>query len=433
MRAWIVWGTGVAVYATAICHRTSLGVAAPQAAEQFGTTASVVALFVVLQVGMYAGMQVPAGVLLDRYGARRMLTAGAALMALGQLLLAVSPSMSLAVTARMLTGAADAAVFISALRLIPAWFPAHRIPMLTQLTGVLGQTGQILSAVPFVWVLHRAGWSTAFLTLAGAGALAAVAAYSIIRDSPHGPIRRDSHVAERFFGQLVEVVREPGTRLGMFEHALSCFGALTFALMWGFPYLLEGEGQSAAVTGGLFTVFVLGSVVAGPVIGNLTRRHPLRRSTLAMLVSLAGIVPWLGVFVWPGPAPLWLLVALVLGLAIAGPGSGIGLDHARTFNPPHRMGTASGLVVMAGFSFVLLAILFIGVMLDLIAGSGTATLADYRLAMAVQIPLWLICWVGLLVSRHQARRTHGLDIPSWRAVWRRERSRRREGGVSRDR
>lgn len=425
MRAWLVWGMGVAVYAAAILHRTSLGVAAPQAAVQFGTTASVISLFVVLQVGMYAGMQVPAGVLLDRFGARRMLTVGAAVMALGQLLLAVSASMPLAVTARMLTGAADAAVFISALRLIPAWFPVHRIPVLTQLTGVLGQTGQILSAVPFVWLLHRFGWSTAFLVLAGAGALVAVVAYLLIRDSPHGPIRGDSHVAERFFGQLVEVVREPGTRLGMFEHALSCFGALTFALMWGFPYLMEGEGRSPAVTGGLFTVFVLGSVVAGPVIGNLTRRHPLRRSTLALLVSSAGIVPWLVIFVWPGPAPMWLLVVLVLGLSVAGPGSAIGLDHARTFNPSHRMGTASGLVVMAGFTFVLVAILFIGVVLDLVAGPGPATLTDYRLALAVQIPLWLLCWIGLLVSRQQARRLHGFEIPPWGEVWRRERSRRR--------
>ncbi|HHV22837.1 MAG TPA: MFS transporter [Propionibacterium sp.] len=426
MRAWLVWGTGVVVYATAIAHRTSLGVAAPQAAEQFGTTASVIALFVVLQVGMYAAMQVPAGILLDRFGARRMLTAGAAVMAVGQLLLAISHSMPLAVTARMLTGGADAAIFISALRLIPAWFPVHRIPVLTQLTGVLGQFGQILSAVPFVWVLHHFGWSTAFLGVAGLGLVIAVSAYTLIRDSPHGRIRRDSHVAERFFGQLVAAAREPGTRLGMFEHAMAAFGAMTFAMMWGFPYLLEGEGRSPATTGGLFTLFVFGSIVAGPIIGHLTRRHPMRRSTLVMIVSLAGIVPWLIVFVWPGPAPLWLLALVVLGLSISGPGSNIGLDHARTFNPPQRMGTASGLVVMTGFTFVLLAILFVGVALDLVTGGEPPTLADYRLAMAVQIPLWIICWIGLLVSRQQTRRVHNMTIPTWREVWRRERDRRRE-------
>ncbi|WP_425309990.1 MFS transporter [Ammonicoccus fulvus] len=425
MRSWLILGMGIAVYAAAITHRTSLGVAAPQAAEQFGTTASVIALFVVLQVGVYAFMQVPAGVLVDRFGSRRMLTAGAALMAIGQLLLAMSDSVPLAVVARMITGAADAACFISALRLIPAWFPAKRIPLLTQVTGSVGQLGQVISAVPFVWVLHNFGWSRAFLTLAIGGLVIAAAAFLLIRDSPKGHVRRDTQIAERFFSQLVQVVREPGTRLGMFEHALSCFGALSFGLMWGFPYLLEGEGLSPAAAGALFTVMVIGSIIAAPIIGQLTRRHPMRRSTLAMLVSLAGIVPWLVIFAWPGPAPMWLLVVLVLGLSVAGPGSGIGLDHGRTFNPPQRMGTASGLVVMTGFTFVLIAVLFIGVALDLATGGQTPTLGDYRLAMAAQIPLWIFCWIMLLVSRQQTRKTHSMTIPSWGEVWRRERDRRR--------
>ncbi len=425
MRSWLILGMGIAVYAAAIAHRTSLGVAAPQAAEQFGTTASVIALFVVLQVGVYAFMQVPAGVLVDRFGSRRLLTAGAAVMAAGQLLLAMSDSVPLAVVARMITGAADAACFISALRLIPSWFPAKRIPLLTQVTGSVGQFGQVISAVPFVSVLHTFGWSRAFLSLAVGGLVVAVAAFLIIRDSPQGQVRRDTQIAERFFSQLVQVVREPGTRLGMFEHALSCFGALAFALMWGFPYLMEGEGLSPAAAGALFTVMVIGSIIAAPIIGQLTRRHPMRRSTLAMIVSMAGIVPWLVIFVWPGPAPMWLLVVLVLGLSVAGPGSGIGLDHGRTFNPPHRMGTASGLVVMAGFTFVLIAVLFIGVALDLATGGQPPTLGDYRIAMAAQIPLWLFCWIMLLVSRQQTRRAHSMTIPSWGEVWRRERDRRR--------
>lgn len=424
MRPWLVWGTGVAVYAAAICHRTSLGVASPQAVDQFATTASVIALFVVLQVGVYAFMQLPAGVLLDRFGARRMLTAGAAVMAVGQLMLALSDSLTLAVMARMMTGAGDAACFISALRLIPAWFPTHRIPVLTQFTGVLGQFGQIISAIPLVWMLHNVGWTPAFLGLAVGGGLVAVLAYAIVRDSPRGTVRRDGQMAERFVSQVAQVIREPGTRLGMFEHALSCFGAMAFALMWGFPYLVEGEGVSPATAGGLISTFVLGSIVAGPVIGHLTRRHPLRRSSLAMGVGFVGIVPWLVVFVWPGAAPLWLLFLIVFGLSIAGPGSGIGIDHARTFNPPERLGTATGMVVMAGFTATFLAILLIGIVLDVAAGGHPPELGDYRVAMAAQIPLWIACYAGLLISRHQTRVRHDMHVPPWGEVWRRERLRR---------
>jgi MFS family permease len=420
VRAWLIWLTAVAVYGAAILHRTTLGVAAPQAADQFATSASVIALFVVLQVGMYSGMQIPAGVLLDRYGARLMLSIGASVMALGQLLLTFADTVPLAVVARMLTGTGDAAIFISALRLIPAWFSIRRIPVLTQMTGVIGQFGQILSAVPFAWALHRFGWTVAFGACAVFGGLIAVAAAVVVRDSPHGRIRRDTHVAERFFSQISAVVREPGTRMAMFEHPFACFAALSFGLMWGFPYLLEGEGVSPATASALFTVFVLGAVVAGPVIGTLTRRHPLRRSTLAMLASSIAIVPWVMVFLWPGPAPLWLLVVLVLGLSVSGPGSGVGLDHARTFNPPHRLGTATGTVVMAGFAVVLVAILFTGIALDAFRDGEPAALMDYRWAiMSVQVPLWLACWIGILVSRRQTRAKHGIEVPPWREVWRR--------------
>lgn len=409
MRAWFILATGVLAYAGAILHRTSLGVAAPQAAEQFSTTASVIALFVVLQVAVYAGVQLPAGVLLDRYGPRRLIVVGAAVMALGQLLMSFADTVPLAVLARMLTGAGDGATFISALRLIPAWFPVGRIPVLTQLTGAIGQSGQILSAVPFVWVLHNWGWQPAFLVCAAFGGVIALSAALIIRDSPHGQVRRETDAAQRFLSQIVAVIKEPGTRMGMFAHPLSCFAPLAFALMWGFPYLLQGEGTSAAMAGVLFTVFVLGSVAAGPVLGHFTRRHPSRRSSLAMLAALTGIVPWLVVMVWPGPAPLWMLFLLVIGLSVAGPGSMIGLDQVRTFNPPERMGTATGMVVMFGFIVALTAIMFIGVALDLITGGQPATLSDYRLAMTVQIPLWIGCWIGLVVSRRQTRIKHGFS------------------------
>ena len=135
-------------------QRTSLGVAGLEATHRFDASASVLATFAVLQLLVYAGLQVPVGVLLDRFGSRRLIVVGAALMALGQSLLALRRRCRLAVVARVLVGAGDAMTFISVLRLVTAWLPAGRVPLITQLTGMLGQIGQILSAVPLVALLH---------------------------------------------------------------------------------------------------------------------------------------------------------------------------------------------------------------------------------------------------------------------------------------
>ena len=84
-RAWVIWGVGLSIYLLAVFHRSSLGVAGLLAAERFNVDATQLALFTVLQLAVYAGMQVPVGVLLDRFGSRAMLLAGLVLMTAGQL------------------------------------------------------------------------------------------------------------------------------------------------------------------------------------------------------------------------------------------------------------------------------------------------------------------------------------------------------------
>src|SRR5690349_16700415 len=138
VRAWIIWLTGLFAYIVAVLDRTTLGVSGLDAADRFAASPSVLSSFVVLQVVVYACAQVPAGVLLDRYGSRVLIAAGAGLMAVGQLTLALSESLPLAIGARAVVGLGDALTFISVLRLVPNWFTPKQVPLLTQLTGICG-------------------------------------------------------------------------------------------------------------------------------------------------------------------------------------------------------------------------------------------------------------------------------------------------------
>ena len=95
-RAWAIWGVGLAVYVLAVFHRTSLGVAGILAAERFHISASQLATFTVLQLTVYAAMQVPVGVLLDRYGSKVLMVTGLALMTAGQLWFAFAHTYAIA-------------------------------------------------------------------------------------------------------------------------------------------------------------------------------------------------------------------------------------------------------------------------------------------------------------------------------------------------
>jgi MFS family permease len=404
-----MWGLGVFAYMVAVFHRASLGVSGLDAQQRFGISAAVLSLFGVVQLGVYAAMQVPVGMLLDRVGSRRMIVAGGLFMSAGQLLMATAGSVPVGLAAKVLVGAGDAMTFISVLRLVAAWFPARRAPLVTQLTGLIGQAGQIVAAYPLVAGLHAAGWTPTFATAAGVGVLVVALVGTGLRNAPPGvaiavPAGRRAALRASW--------REPGTRLGLWTHFVTQFSGNTFALFWGYPFLVEGQGLSAAAAGALLTLLVVGGMCIGPLLGTLAGRWPLRRSVLVLGIVLASALMWTVVLAWPGHVPLGVLVLLVVVLASNGPGSMVGFDFARTENPPARLGSASGIVNVGGFVASLLLILVVGLLLD---ASGS-----YRVAMSAQYAFWAVGLAGVLVTRRQARRRKNIVVDAFpRAVVRR--------------
>ncbi len=398
----MVWATGLLAYIVAVLDRTTLGVSGLEAADRFTASPSLLSTFVVLQVVVYAGAQVPAGVLLDRFGSRALIVAGAALMASGQLLLALTESLPLAIGARAIVGLGDAVTFISVLRLVPHWFPPRQVPLLTQLTGICGQLGQVLSALPFLALLTGTTWGTAYVSVAAFGVLAMVLVLALVKDTPHGRVIAAENLSARAVLSSVKTVwLRPGTRLGFFTHMGTQFSVTVFCLMWGVPYVTVAQGQSTGVAGALLTVSVAVAIAAGIVIGIFTGRYPHRRSWIVLAIIATNALVWTVVLALPGRAPLWLLVVLIVVISIGGPGSMVGFDFARTFNPSATLGTAQGMVNMGGFIASILVMQAMGVILG---AAGGYSFESFRLAWTVQYAIWVLAVVGILVTRGKARR-----------------------------
>ncbi|MDP9987248.1 MFS transporter [Arthrobacter sp. FW306-05-C] len=429
-RAWLIWTIGIFGYLVAVAQRTSFGVVGLEATERFHATASAISFFTVLQLLVYAGLQIPVGLLVDRLGSRVMIAGGAVLMGLGQLQLAFADSIPGGVLGRVLVGAGDAMTFISVIRLIPLWFAPARVPLVTQLTGMSGQLGQLFSVLPFAMVLHLSGWTPAFLMLAGMSALAVVLVVLLLQDAPPGTERPQARQGLRATGaSLARAWRQPGTRLGMWSHFTIQFSGTVFAMTWGYPFLISGQGLDAGTVAALMALYVAAAMAAGPFIGRFVSRHPLRRSTMVLLIAGATAVAWAAVLILPGRAPLWLLAGLVVVLAIGGPGSMIGFDFARTFNPAHRIGTATGIVNVGGFIAALVSIFLIGLVLDLLYATGFSQgvlygLDPFRLALSVQFLLLALGAAAIVASRRKVRRqmaAQGIVVPPLRSALARQR------------
>ena len=429
-RSWIVFGGAVFAYLIGVTQRTSFGVLTVDATERFHASAAVISTVAVVQIIVYAALQIPVGLLVDRVGPRSLIVCGAVVMAAGQAILAVSPSIGFVIFARVLVGMGDAATFVSVIRMLPNWFGGRVLPQLSQWVGIIGQLGQIVSAIPFALLLHSLGWQPGLLIASGASVVAAAVAFALVRRGEPPPATSPIPTSSAL-QQLGASIRRPGTQLGFWAHLVGGTVPTLMSIMWGYPFLTAGLGYDVPTAATIFSLLVLGSVLAGPVVGILVARFPLRRSNIVLgLVSVIFLL-FAVVLAWPGVPPVGLVAALFIAIGTGGPGSLVGFDLARTFNPSHALGSASGIVNVGGFLGGFVSMLLIGVVLDVIdavhvAGGAAADLFSFdsfRIAFLVPFVIVGAGVVGLFHARGRTRRRmyeeRGIEIaPLWVALFR---------------
>lgn len=434
-RSWTVWGAAVAAYVIAVLQRSSLGVAGVDATERFEVSASALSTLAVLQIVVYAAMQVPVGVVLDRVGPKALIVVGSALLGAGQITIGVAPEFAVAVLGRVLVGMGDAMIFVSVIRLLTNWFSGRVLPQLSQWTGNVGQLGQLLSALPFAWALHGIGWTWSFAIAGALSLVALIVVLLLVADAaPDAPAVHRAGTLREAARSVVEAMRRPGTRLGFWSHYVTQSSGTAFALLWGTPALI-GLGYTRAEAAAMLTLLVVSGVLSGPVLGILTARYPMRRSNLVLGIVVALAIAWGALLAGPGEPPLWLIVVVIVVIGVGGPGSLIGFDFARTFNPLRNLGSANGVVNVGGFLASFVIMYLVGLVLDAIDRSRIAAgepgdlfaWESFRLAFLVQ---YLVVGVGVVMLLRSRRRTRermkeneGIEVaPLWRAVaraWRR--------------
>lgn len=449
---WAVWGVAVLLYAFAVINRSSLAALGPATQEHFSIDASTLAAFPVIQLVVYAACQIPVGLLLDRFGASVMLISGSLLMMVGQVVMGTVSEVWLAILARVLVGAGDACVFISVMRMLPEWFSPRQLPTLSQLTGLIGQAGQLVSVTPLVLIVKGFGWSAGFLGIAAVGLLLVLVGLVMLRDAPGrravlermigrtgkitrmsaelagGPVtspitappatssipivggrraqERSAAGQEAFFTRVRRLLWIPGVRLAFWVHFVSAFASHAFLLLWGTPFLTGGLGMSTAEAAGLLSLTIVSSMVVGFVLGPICSRFAHRR--VWIVVGLVGLiaVTWAAILLWPGMPPLWLVIVLVVVVPIGGPVSMIAFDVARSHTPRSFAGFGTGLVNTGGFIAALTLVMLIGIALDL-QGAGspeTYSLHAFKVAFTLQYPIWALGLTMVLVERRRTLR-----------------------------
>lgn len=403
-RAWLYWVVAAVAYLIAVHQRSSFGVASLDAAHRFHVGPALLSLFPVVQIIAYSTAQIPVGVALDHFGPRRMITTGAFVMGIGQLLLAFTNLYPLALVGRTIVGLGDAMTFISVLRVTTSWFPPSRNAMMTQIIGLLGWIGQLLSAIPFAFILRHQSWTFSFSILTLTSVIVGTFSYLIIRDQNPELLINSWPTRHDLVNRVKRTWAHPATKIGFWSHWSSPFSANMFSLIWGVPFLVKAEGFTKSEASTSLSTIVISGALAGLALGYLIGRFPNYLDRLSYSVCLVIASTWTLVLLWPGRAPHLLLYALMAVISIGGPASLIGFAHARKNIPLESMGTADGIINAAGFYSTLVAMLGVGIILQFF---GEYTLMSFKIAFLALYPIWIIGFIQIrkyhnLLERHSS-------------------------------
>ena len=402
-----VWAVGSLAYFAAIMSRTSLSATAAIASDRFGLSSSDLAAFGILQILVYALSQIPAGMLIDRLGARAVLLSGVVIVAASQLAVGFGGSFGALLAARAVAGFGDALVFPSAVRLTAVALPTRWVSTGTQLMGVIGTFGMIASATPLLALVDVAGWPSGYAMTAAFSGVVALIAFGVLALMGRDPSRTASGEG---IGSVVrgtvESMRVPGAWLAFLAHLMAGAAFTAFIVTWGPLFLEYGAGVDARGMGLFLTAVPIIGMVAGIVLGRVTSGRPRLRARIIVGAVTLQIVVWLLALWLPTPTPVVVLALLAFTLGIGGPVSVTAFDIAREYVPGHLAARANGIVNSGGFAGGLAVIWLTGLMLG---AQGAHEPADYTIELfrVAYLPMLGILVAALvsfvLLRRHLVR------------------------------
>lgn len=360
----------------------------------------------------YMPMQLPAGLLFDQFGPRRLLTFAISICALGALIFSQTNGVALASAGRLFTGIGSAFSFIGVLILVSRWFQPQYFSLLAGIVQTMSSAGAVAGAVPLATIISLLGWRQSMLYLALIGFVLAGLVWLIVRDYPPNKIKKMATTRPQPKQNTLKVVSSILTNSQTWAIGLYAFCAwapiTVFATLWGVPYLKTLYGISTALASSMVATIWISIGICCPLLGWLSDRIG-HRCRLLSIVALIGFLSTVCI-VAPLHIPFWLMYILCFGLGLAASGMILCFSLVKDISHPSNVGTAMGFnnmfTVAGGAIFQPL----VGFLLHWLwygeqANDGTPiyTAAAYQHALYI-IPLCYV--VGFILSKWFVRETY---------------------------
>jgi nitrate/nitrite transporter NarK len=356
-------------------------------------------------------MQIPTGLIADRWGPRKLLTAGAALTAVGTLVFALAPTTYVANAGRLAIGAAAGVAFVAMLKLASHWMPSRQFALSSGVALFVGVMGATLAGAPLRVLADAMGWRNTMVASAVLTAAVAIAIWLVARDDPaergydsYFPHDPGGSRGGSIWADLRSVLGYRNTLLLFVIPGAFSGIVLMFAGLWGVPFLTTHYGFSTAEAASLCSLLLISWSVASIAYGPISHRMGGRKAPyiagLLATTALWALIVW--VPGWSRP----VLVALLVALGVAGAAFILNFAFAKESVPARLAGSVSGIANMGVMTGGMVMQPLVGWVLDRhwtgALTPGGARLYDldaYRSAFSLLFVWGAIALVALFLTR----------------------------------
>lgn len=401
--AWAICGLGAIFYSYEYLLRIAPSVMEVSLREHYGVSPGGFGLLSSFYYYAYVPMQIPVGLLMDRYGPRRLLTLACFLCALGAYIFAGSNTFFLGALGRFLVGLGSSFAFVGVLKLATLWLPEDKLAFVAGLAAALGTVGAMIGDNALGYLVDHWGWKETSDFTAAFGFILVILLWFFIRDkhsqSEEVKKQRPGQL-RRSLQDLLIIAKNKAIWINGFYGCLVYLPTTVLAELWGIPYLEHAQNMSKTTADFANSMIFLGFTVGAPLMGSLSDRLHRRRLPMA-IGALGALLMVMAVMYIPGLSSSTVSILLFF-LGVFYSSQAIVFAVGRELSPYHAAGTAmafTNMVVMLGGMFIQP---MVGVLLDWHVKynqgtSGTAAVispdaytgADYQFAL-VLLPIGIL-------------------------------------------
>lgn len=401
---WIVFIGCLLAYFFIVSQRTAPGLITDQLMDEFQISASIVGLISSIQFFAYAGLQIPSGLLSDRFGPYRFLILGTFLAGLGTILYSTATNEYILMLGRFVVGAGDAAIFINVVLILTEWFMGREFIKLLGFVSLSGSIGSLMATVPFSIWIHASGWRTQFLSIGMLLMILAIFLYFVLVVKPKKLFVNQANQKKLSNKQasVWSILRRTFTTRQAWATFLCHFGIVGayvgFIGSWGVPYGIHVFDLSRAEASSLMMYGLVGAMIGGPLVSYIASRMSSIKKIYS-IVHLIVVISWMGLFFFGVSHSLAIVIILFFFIGFGNGASSLTFAVVRESFSIEEVGVVTGFANTGGFlSAVLLPIIF-GKTLDLFSQDSLIT--GYHYGLIIPFLFSLLGLIGALLIKEK--------------------------------